>query len=99
MPEDAITNQQDSHPTDDTEHVKTWESSGVNQVTYCQANGLDYKRFVSFRSALLSRRGTTKKQKPRFIPVQAQPRQLPHWRWLQQTNSRIIYYYIYLKAV
>jgi len=71
MIDEERTSEQDTVAANYAEHVKLWESSGINQVSYCQANGLDYKRFVGFRSKLLSLRGTSKKQKPRFISVQA----------------------------
>ena len=54
---------------DYAQHAKQWERSGKNQVAYCQAQGLNYQKFVASRSKLRHSRGRTKEQSSRFIPV------------------------------
>ncbi len=54
---------------DYAQHAKQWEQSGKKQVAYCQAQGLNYQRFVTSRSNLRHLRGRTKEQSSRFIPV------------------------------
>jgi len=69
MKESEAKSKEENLSVDYAQHAKQWEDSGKSQITYCQAEGLHYQRFVTSRSTLIHSRGQTKKQNSQFIPV------------------------------
>ena len=69
MPEKEMIPEKAAVVVDYGYHTKRWEQSGMKQVDYCQAEGLNYPRFVMSRSKLLEKKRQAKKQGASFIPV------------------------------
>ena len=53
-----------------TNHIESWQSSGLSQKAYCQQQGLNYN---TFSARLCEYRKVGKEKLPALIPVQVKP--------------------------